>query len=354
MRGSHADALGTADDPEYGEVTGAFIRAAQGEHKATADALLNGEPAGPHYLAAANRQALADANGRGHARTRVPRFRFRRARRQDPPPVSQLLAAEDDEPGEFTGVVSEYAPEALPAEAFARPATAEPREDEAAARVVAERADLARMFVPPEISAVPWGLWDSPAHREPMRYVPDLTADLTDLPGFREALGRRTRSRASQCLCGTPVTGQTWGERMVRAGHHLLAPAEIAAFTFGAAPRAAIDVDVERTEWDGTTIGWGGVQVRTPDGTGDALNRADAALAAGAGTSGTEPAPGTPEPPEIATAMEACDALNPVPAAVPQEHPRGHFTGIGAETTWHPREKPPTGPAAMAGEDVTA
>jgi hypothetical protein len=247
-------------------------------------------------------------------------------------PVSQLLEApltasrlldlaDISDTGTFTGIVRRHEAEAEPLgeEAFARPAAAAPRENEAAERIVAERADLARMFVPPEISAVPWGLWDSPAHREPMRYVPDLTADLTDLPGFREALGRRTRSRASQCLCGTPVTGQTWGERMVRAGHHLLAPAEIAAFTFGAVPRAAIDVDVERTEWDGTTIGWGGVQVRTPDGTGDALNRADAALAAGAGTSGTEPAPGTPEPPEIADAMEACDALNPVPAALSGE-----------------------------------
>jgi hypothetical protein len=273
MRGSHAEALGTADDPEYGEVTGAFIRAAQDERQAAADALLNGAP-----------------SGRSHARTRVSRFR-RLIRREAPAAVSQLLAgpvtasqllvpADSDEPGEFTGIVSTYEAEAEPLgeEAFARPETGEPREDEAAGRIVAERADLARMYVPPEIAAVPWGLWDTPASREPMRYVPDLHADLTDLAVFREALRSRTRSGASQCLCGAQVTGQTWGERMARVAIHLLSPLERAALAFAAWPRAA-----------------------------------DAAA------SGTEAAPGTPEPPEIATAMEACDAVNPVPAAMAGE-----------------------------------
>lgn len=311
MRDSHAEALGTADDPEYGEVTGAFIRAAQVEHKATADALLNGEPAGPHYLAVANRQALADAHGRGHARTRAPRLRFPWARRGDPAPVSQLLAPaaapsgispstpeapEDgelraDEPGDFTQAISRYQSEALPPEAFTRPATGELREDEAAERVVAERAELPRMYAPAAISAIPLGVWDTPANREPMRYVPDLPADLTDLPDFREAVRRCTRSgpvSASACEA-EKVDGQTWGERMVRRAMHLLAPPEIAAFTFGAA---------------------------------DLIAEAEAP--------GTEPDPGTPEPPGAGTpdpaaqadgpeAAEACieayDALHPVPAA---------------------------------------
>ena len=104
--------------------------------------------------------------------------------------------------------------------------------------------------------AEPWGPWDQPAgpvphsepetpleyeyqrfygwgltlpdNRAPMAreyvpepYTPDLCADLADLPAFRDALGRRTRCRAGECMCGHPVTGDTWGERMVRAGIHL-------------------------------------------------------------------------------------------------------------------------------------
>jgi len=68
------------------------------------------------------------------------------------------------------------------------------------------RAPMARRYVP-----------------EPPAYTPDLCADLADLPAFREALDRRTRCRAGECLCGHPLTGDTWGERMVRAGIHLLA-----------------------------------------------------------------------------------------------------------------------------------
>ena len=57
------------------------------------------------------------------------------------------------------------------------------------------------------------------------RPAADLCADLADLPVFREALGQRTRCRAGECLCGHLVTGDTWGERMVRVGIHLLAGA---------------------------------------------------------------------------------------------------------------------------------
>ena len=56
---------------------------------------------------------------------------------------------------------------------------------------------------------------------EPEPYTPDLCADLADLPLFRETIGRRTRCHAGECLCGHEVTGETWAERMVRAGIHL-------------------------------------------------------------------------------------------------------------------------------------
>jgi hypothetical protein len=99
----------------------------------------------------------------------------------------------------------------------------------------------------------PWGAWDEPgSFPEPLRAVPDengrvygwditamdvpprharpyaarrrspdIAADLASLPVFREAVARRTRSHAGECLCGSPVKGQAWGERMVRAGMHL-------------------------------------------------------------------------------------------------------------------------------------
>ena len=53
----------------------------------------------------------------------------------------------------------------------------------------------------------------------------DLCADLAGLAIFREALSQRTRDHAGECLCGHPVSGGTWGERMVRVGIHLLAGA---------------------------------------------------------------------------------------------------------------------------------
>ena len=80
-----------------------------------------------------------------------------------------------------------------------------------------------------------WGL-TLPDNRAPMAreyvpepYTPDLCADLADLAIFREALSLRTRCHAGECLCGHPVTGETWGERMVRAGIHLLTGNEAAA-----------------------------------------------------------------------------------------------------------------------------
>jgi hypothetical protein len=186
--------------------------------------------------------------------------------------------------GEFTGIIRAYEDEAEPIseEDFARPATGATREVEAAERIVAGRADLARIYVPAAINAIPLGVWDTPANREPMRYVPDLPADLTDLPEFREALRVHTRSGPVPASgCGPwLVDGQTWGERMVAAAGRLLVP-------------QATDTEP--------------VPVPSPP--------------ADTETSGTEPEPdpGTPEPPEVAAAMEACDALNPVPAEMAGE-----------------------------------
>lgn len=188
----------------------------------------------------ADAEALLAAASRGHARTRTSRFRFPwQPRGETPAPLagSQLLAAPDDEPGDFTQAIGLYESEAEPygEEAFARPAAREPREHEAAGRILAERADP-RPYAPPAISAIPWGMWDTGAS-EPVRpvYVPDLPADLTDLPAFRETLSRRTRRNAGECLCGDPVAGQTWGERMVSAGDHMFSLPAGAAFTFPAA-----------------------------------------------------------------------------------------------------------------------
>ena len=62
----------------------------------------------------------------------------------------------------------------------------------------------------------------APANKpEPRRHTPDIAADLAALPLFREAVERRTRHGARECLCSSPVGGQAWGERMVRAGMHL-------------------------------------------------------------------------------------------------------------------------------------
>ena len=72
-----------------------------------------------------------------------------------------------------------------------------------------------------------WGL-TLPDNRAPMareyvprRHSPDIAADLTGLPLFRETVSRRTRHSAGECLCGSALDGQAWGERMVRAGMHL-------------------------------------------------------------------------------------------------------------------------------------
>ena len=57
-------------------------------------------------------------------------------------------------------------------------------------------------------------------------HTPDLLADLKELPAFRTALGMCTRRHAGECRCGHPVTGDTWGTRMVRAGIHILTDGE--------------------------------------------------------------------------------------------------------------------------------
>jgi hypothetical protein len=129
-------------------------------------------------------EASALIAAHGHARTRTTRFArwLRPARKAAPAPVSQLLEAPADisDTGTFTGIVRAHESEAEPLgeEAFARPATAAPREDEAAARVVAERADLARIY--------------APENREPMApstpYRWDHRADFRDLPLFKSTV----------------------------------------------------------------------------------------------------------------------------------------------------------------------
>ena len=142
-----------------------------------------------------------------------------------------------DEPGEFTDAIAEYgdSPDPWTRGVLQRPVPEAVREDCDPEPTMAVRAtDLAddlpaeapgpRPFAPENapfvVSRWSWGTWDT-QESQPIRYMPDLSADLRDLPGFREALARRTRNSATQCLCGDPIYGRTWGERMVRAGIHI-------------------------------------------------------------------------------------------------------------------------------------
>ena len=117
---------------------------------------------------------------------------------------------------------------------------------ETLAAIVAQAEAESRAASAPLAETEPWGAWDRPDGLlmderdeyvppqrpyvpEPAPYTPDLCADLADLPAFREALGMRTRCHAGECLCGHPLPGDQWGERMVRAGIHLLTSKETAA-----------------------------------------------------------------------------------------------------------------------------
>jgi hypothetical protein len=83
-----------------------------------------------------------------------------------------------------------------------------------------------RPYAPEAISSLPWWPGDAPGWqaREPMRPSPVLilAADLAELPAFREAMAMRTRNQAAECLCGSEMAGQSWGERMMREGIHML------------------------------------------------------------------------------------------------------------------------------------
>jgi hypothetical protein len=100
----------------------------------------------------------------------------------------------------------------------------------------------ARPFTPPAISAIPWAAWDTPANREPMRtpFARHVADELTHLPAFREALARSTRNHAGECLCGDEMAGPTWGERMVRAGVHMLTVSDLPVIRMLAATAPAV------------------------------------------------------------------------------------------------------------------
>jgi len=171
---------------------------------------------GAYFAGYAAREAEAAGTVRGHARPRAPRSgilaRLRRrntpapaVEAEDPLTASRLLDLADiSEPGEFTQAVNRYAEvsPALPPEAFARPAAQEPRENEAAARILTERADLARMYAPAAVPATPWGAWDGPENREPLApYRWDHRADFRDLPLFRSTV--RAACKAGLRALGT-------------------------------------------------------------------------------------------------------------------------------------------------------
>jgi len=204
--------IGDDDDDPYGETTRGWLRAAQDQHQAEAQDAIDSAVTGNAILPA-----------RSHARTRrswlPPRFR-----RQAPGPVRTTLIAD------------------RPAPAAALPAP-EPRDPDRTVGYVGpehlqhgtQHDDSAppdpRPYVPepvasPAISALPWWTGDAPGWQapEPMRHSPvlALAADLTELPGFRETLARSTRNRAAECLCGDEMTGDVWGERMMRQGIHML------------------------------------------------------------------------------------------------------------------------------------
>jgi hypothetical protein len=69
------------------------------------------------------------------------------------------------------------------------------------------------------------------------RHVAD---ELTHLPAFREALARSTRNHAGECLCGDEMSGATWGERMVRAGVHMLTVSDLPVIRMLAATAPAV------------------------------------------------------------------------------------------------------------------
>lgn len=95
--------------------------------------------------------------------------------------------------------------------------------------------------------ALEWGPWDSAPGQMRPSPVLILAADLTELPAFREAMAMRTRNRATECLCGDELAGQTWGERVMREGIHMLSVWDLPVVRMLAAlPPAAVEVRQER------------------------------------------------------------------------------------------------------------
>jgi hypothetical protein len=168
-----------------------------------------------------------------------------------------------DEEGEFTGIVNSYRPEPLPfrTPVLNRPQPApevahenyDPERTQAVSPVdladdlPADEPPSVRPYAPPEARAIPWGTWDTDPGPLLPQPVLALAADLTELPDFREAMSRSTRNQASQCLCGDGIAGQTWGERMMREGIHMLSVWDLPVVRMlDALPPAAIEARQER------------------------------------------------------------------------------------------------------------
>jgi hypothetical protein len=79
-------------------------------------------------------------------------------------------------------------------------------------------------------------VWDAPPHLRsepaisslcprpfaPRPYVPDLGADIADLPLFRFTAGTFMRYHCTECRCGTKVGGETWQARLAGGVEHLI------------------------------------------------------------------------------------------------------------------------------------
>jgi hypothetical protein len=175
-----------------------------------------------------------------------------------PAPPSLLLA---DRPGEFTAAIAahkspvpqslnvmdrapvyRYDSEVAQADQEDIPTSGFVPQDMPEGVVHYDSVEPARPFTPPAISAIPWAAWDTPANREPMRtpFARHVADELTHLPAFREALAMSTRNHAGQCLCGDEISGEEWGERMVRQGVHMLSVWDLSVIRMLAATAPAV------------------------------------------------------------------------------------------------------------------
>jgi hypothetical protein len=265
---------------QYGEKTGAWLRDAQTGRLAEVGALSQ-QPVPPAH---------------GHAKARTTRRPWWMRRKQAPASVapaerpltaSRLLAMADiSEPGEFTQAVNRWQSPVTGEGALERPAPAaevahEPADPEPTAAIdpadmphdlITDPAPTPRPFTPEPAGvyvpgyftgigaettwhpahaqgeapppAVAWGEWDDkPGESEPMqRYIPDLNADLADLPQFRATLAA-SAAIARRSLFGCATDEGTRGGRMVSAGIWLYSVPEDTAAAFAAKAEPAVRED---------------------------------------------------------------------------------------------------------------